>query len=357
MRWAGSRLTKSTDRAMGIFATVLFEWTGAKRAALAVAIALAVPGPAAWADRINIPTCKQFIDYGRNWVGLDQDFVSRILGLPLYQLTNDDIDAIGQAMKRCLAGASTSDDKEILTDELKRLKSLTVTRDRVRRAFSAFESAKKQAAPKLQQITAKLDALKGGSADRAAVDEAQATISGIYFQLDEKRNSAQVREPLSESFKPYMDALDALARKRRGFAESARLALVAAAEEAFGTHHAEFERLGVPEVSQDAAIVLEGADAGADVRWLKLRQWASLVLKNAGADSLSLMRGDDPAAPALIAFKVVRPGFGDVIFTFRQDGRDLHLVRTRVDGVLHEVATPDDQQQAISLLISVAKSR
>jgi hypothetical protein len=322
-----------------------------------VAIALAMPGPSARADRVNVPTCRQFIDYGRKWVGHDVDFVSRALGLPLYQLTNDDIDDIGQAMKRCLAVATTSDDKAILTDELKRKGSLTAMRDRVRRAFAAFESAKKQATPKLQEITAELDSLKGSSGDRAAFVPLQATISGIYFHLDEKRKTAQVSEPLGESFKPYMDAVDALARKRRSLDETARSALVAAAEEAFATYRAEFERLDVPEVSQDAAIVLEGADAGADIRWLTLRQWASLVLKNAGAKSFSQMRGDDSAAPALVAFKLVRSGYSDVIFTFHQDGRDLRLVRTRVGSALHEVVTPDDRQQAISLLISVAKSR
>jgi hypothetical protein len=350
------RIRKATARTMGIFASALFESTGAKHAALAVAIALVMPGPSARADRVNVPTCKQFIDYGRNWIGLDAGFVSRALGLPLYELTNDDIDGIAQAMKRCLAAATTSDDKAILTDELKRVRSLTAMRDRVRHAFAAFESAKKQATPKLQQITAKLDSLKGSSGDRAAFVHLKATISGIYFDLDEKRKTAQVSEPLAESFKPYMDAVDALARKRRSFAETARSALVAEAEEAVGTYRAEFEKLNVPEVSQDAAIVLEGADAGADIRWLTLRQWASLVLKNAGAKSLSQMRGDDSAAPALVAFKLVRPGYREVIFSFRQDGRDLRLVRTRVGGVLHQVDTPDDRQQAISLLISVAKS-
>ena len=81
------------------------------------------------------------------------------------------------------------------------------------------------------------------------------------------------------------------------------------------------------------------------------------MLKNADADSLSQMPGDDSAAPALVAFKVVRSGYREVIFTFRQDRRDPRLVRTRVGGVLHEVVTPDDRQQAISLLISVARSR
>jgi hypothetical protein len=339
---------------MNIRASVFFDPTGVKRAALAVAIALAVPGSPASADPVNIPSCEQFVDFGRNWVGFDQNRVSHDLGLPLYQLTNSDIDHIAQATRDCLAAATTAKDKAILTDLLKQKGALTAARDRIRKAFSAFETAKTKSAPKLAQLTAKLDSLRGVPADRSAVDDAQAAISGIFFELDEKRNAAQVREPLTESFKPYMDALAAVARKRQALAESARLALVAQAEDAFGTRRAEFERLNVPEVAQDATIVLEGADAGSDVRWLTLRQWASLVLKNSGEGSLSLVQADDPH---LVELKIVRPGYGDVIFAFRQDGRDLRLARTRIDGVLHEIVTPDDRQQAVSQLVAVAKSR
>jgi hypothetical protein len=231
---------------MVILASALLWSNRVARIGLAVGIALAISGPPARADRVNVPSCTQFVEFGRSWIGLDEDRVSRALGLPLYQLTNGDIDLIGQAIRSCLAAATKADDREILTDGLKRIGSLTTARDRVRNAFSVFESAKKKAAPKLDQITAKLDALQAIPANRAAVDEAQAAISGIFFDLEEKRNRAQVRELLTESFKPYMNALNALARKRRGFAESARLALVAAAEDAFGTHRAEFERLKVP---------------------------------------------------------------------------------------------------------------
>jgi hypothetical protein len=61
--------------------------------------------------------------------------------------------------------------------------------------------------------------------------------------------------------------------------------------------------------------------------------------------------------PHLVELKIVRQGYGDVIFAFRQDGRDLRLVRTRIDGELHDVVTPADRQQALSQLVAVAKSR
>jgi hypothetical protein len=338
---------------MGTLASAFFDSTSAKRAALAIALALTVPGSSASADGVNIPTCKQIVEFGRNWVGFDQNRASRDLGVPLYQLTNSEIDRIAQAARDCLAAATNAEDKAILTDVLKQKGALTAARDRLRKVFSVFETAKKTATPKLAQITAKLDALRGAPADRSAVDDAQAAISGIFFELDDKRKAAQVREPLTESFKPYMDALAAVARKRQALAESARLALVAQAEEAFGAHRAEFERLNVPAVAQDATIILEGADAGSDVRWLTLRQWAALVLKVSGDGSLSLTKSDDPQ---LIELKLVRQGYGDVVFDFRQDGRDLRLARTRIDGVLHEIVTPDDRQQAVSQLVAVAKS-
>lgn len=341
---------------MAMFASALFKSMGAWRAGLAAAIVLALPGQPAAAERVKIPTCEQFAAFGRNWVGLDEDRASRDLGLPLYELTNADIDLISQAIRRCQAAAATPPDKAVFADLLTHVRSLTAARDRVVRAFSDFEAAKKKAAPKFQAITAKLKSLQATPANRAAVDDAQAEISRLYFGLEEKRNHAQVRETLAESFKPYADTLGALARKRQELAESARLALIAAAEEAVGARRAEFEHLNVPEVSQDATIILEGADVGADVRWLTLRQWASFVLKNTGVDSLSVMRDAD-ADPRLVAFKIVRPGYGDVIVTFQQDGRELHVVRTEVDGVVRKIATPADREQTIALLISVAKPR
>ena len=338
---------------MAFIASAFPAVSGTKRVGLALAIALCLPQTISRASEIRVPSCAQFVEFGRTWVGLDEERLAQGLGIPLYELTDGDIDLIAQAMRSCALSAASPEAKAILGDELKHIASLRAARDRVRRAYAAFESAKKRAGAKLEQIASRLDALPPSPQSRIAVDDAAATVSAIFFELEQKRVRAQVKQSLTENFPPYGDAAAALQRKRSAYAVEAQNQLTADAEDAFEKHHAEFERLDLPADAQDASIILAGIDRGKDVRWLTLRQWVSLALDNAENTSVTAA---SPAADT-VEINVVRPGYSSAVFAFRQDGRDLRLVRAGTDSRSSEIETPDQRREANRLLIEVARAR
>jgi molecular chaperone GrpE (heat shock protein) len=301
-----------------------------------------------------VPSCAQFVDFADKWVGIDEVIAAEILGLPLYQLTDADIDAISSALRQCMAAAGSAQEKALLAENAKHIPSLRAARDRVRRAVADFDKAKARTTPKLEQIAAKVNALPPTPSSRAAVDDAAASVSAIFFELDQKRLRAQIKEPLTENYPAYGDAMAALARKHQAYAEESRKQLTALAADAFERHRDEFERLNLPVDVQEATIILEGVYRGTDVRWLTLRQWASLVLANRANQSASARQD---TARGELDVEIVRPGYGAAEFGFRQDGRNLLLARSGVDGKLNDIASADARRQANNLLIEVARGR
>jgi hypothetical protein len=337
---------------MGLAGFGFFVKRGMTRGGLVLALLL--PAPPSLAAGMTVPTCAQIADFGRAWVGLDEERLSQGLGLPLYQVTDSDLDLIKQTMQRCLEASDKAEEKTVLAQEIKGIGSLRSARDRVRHAYAVFQTAMKKARPKLEQIATKIDALPATPASRTAVDDAEATVSATFFELEQKRERAQVREALTEGFPAYAAAVAALARKRQAYAEAARKELVADAQDAYEKHRTEVDRLALPAAAQDATIILEGIDAGSDVRWLTLRQWAALVLGNSQVGSLAVAAG--AADTSIIELKVVRAGYSAAAFAFRQDGRDLRLVLASADG-RSDKPTADDRRRANRLLIEVARAR
>lgn len=306
---------------------------------------------------LHIPTCAEFVDYGQKWVGLDETAAAQVLGLPLYALSDDDIDLIDKSLRNCLTAARGADEKTVLQQDLKQMPTLRAERNHVRRALADFESAKKQAEPKLEQIAARLNAMPSSPKSRTAVEDAQATVSAIFFELEQKRLRAQVKEPLSENFPAYSKVLAALGRKRRAYAAQAQKQLLADAQDALQRHRQEVEHLGLPADALDATIVLEQIDAGRDVRWLTLRQWAALLLSNPENTSVRVMPSDRPDKAGIVAVEVVRPGYSTAEFGFRRDGQDLLVVESGVDGHLAGIDTPERRQETNDLLLAVARAQ
>jgi hypothetical protein len=332
------------------------EWSAVRVLLLAsLALGAVLPDVTRAASAVHVPSCALFLDFGARWVGLDEAVAAQVLGVPLYALTDADIDLVAKALQNCLAAADTPEAVAVLKEDMKHMSSLTAARDRVRRAFADFAAAKKQARPRLEQIAARLDSLPTTPRSRGAVDDAAATISAIFFELEQKRLRAQVAQPLAEDFPPYATALAALARKRGVYAEQAQEQLVSQAQEAIDRQHAEVNHLGLPAEAQDATIILEDVDGGKRVRWLTLRQWAALVFDNAENSAVKLIGRDRIGDTWSFAIEVVRPGYGAAEFGFRQDGRDLLLTQCGVDGKLGDVDTPDKRREANSLLEAVAK--
>ncbi|HEV2550685.1 MAG TPA: hypothetical protein VGU20_25450, partial [Stellaceae bacterium] len=228
-------------------------------------------------------------------------------------------------------------------------------RDRARRAMADFAAAKRAAKPKLERIAVSLDAMAATPANRTAFNDAEANLSAMFFELEQKRLYAQVKTPLAEDFPPYRDAMAALMRKDEAYAEESRKELLARAEDAFERHRAEFDRLALPLDAQDSAIILQGigATAAKSVRWLTLRQWISLVLDNRATSVVNVAPG---TAHGDFGVEVVRPGYGNAEFRFHEDGRDLLLSDIGEDGRLAEIITPEERRRANRLLLEVARS-
>jgi hypothetical protein len=323
-------------------------------ALLEMAQLVALPCAAAQ-DALQVPSCELFLQIGRRWVGIDQERAAQVLKVPLSELTNDGIERIRQALERCLKTAQSEDDKLLLRQDLKQIPDLRVARDRARRAMDDFAAAKRRARPRLERIAASLDAMAATPANRTAFSDAEANLSAMFFELEQKRLYAQVKTPLTEDFAPYRDAMAALMRKDEAYAEEARKDLLARAEDSFERHHAEFDRLALPLDAQDSAIILQGigAVAAKSVRWLTLRQWISLVLDNRATSAVNVSR---EAADGNFVVEVVRPGFGNAEFRFHEDGRDLLLSDIGEDGRLAAIATPEERRRANRLLLEVARS-
>jgi len=311
--------------------------------------------PAAAQDALRVPSCELFLDIGRRWVGIDQERAAQVLKLPLSELTNDGIERIREALERCLKAAQSQDDKLLLQQDLKQIPDLRRARDRARRAMDDFAAAKRAAQPRLERLAASLDAMAATPANRTAVNDAEANLSAMFFELEQKRLYAQVKTPLTEDFPPYREAMAALMRKDEAYAEEARKELLARAEDAFERHRAQFDRLALPLDAQDSAIILEGIGVNAtkSVRWLTLRQWISLVLDNHATTAVNVPAG---AADGAFAIEVVRPGYGNAKFRFHEDGRDLLLSDIGEDGRLAAIGTPEERRRANRLLLEVARS-
>lgn len=305
---------------------------------------------------VRVPTCALFLDFGTRWIGLDEAAAAEVLGVPLYALTDADIDLVAKGLQACLAKADTPDAKAVLEEDMKHMSSLTSARNRVRRAFADFEAAKNKAQSKLEQIAARIDGLPPTPRNRSAVNDAEATVSAIFFELEQKRRRAQVKRPLADDYPAYAAALAALGRKHEAYAEQARQEVLGAAQGALERHRAEVARLDLPPEALDATIILQDIDAGRPVRWLTLRQWAALVLDNAENTALTVgPRG--VGEPAAITAEVVRPGYSTAEFAFRQDGGDLLLVQSGVDGHLGEIDTPQQRREANDQLLAVVRQR
>ncbi len=328
----------------------------ARRAGLLLALC-AVPTAGAAAAELRVPTCAQFIDYGQKWVGLDDVGAAQVLGVPLYALTDADIDLVDKSLRNCLSAAETADDKTLLRQDLNQVPTLRAARDRVRRALADFDSAKKEAQPKLEQIAGKLNAMPPSLRSRAAVEDAQATVSAIFFELEQKRLRAQVTQPLSDDFPAYSKVEAALARKRRAYAAQAQTQLLADAKDALEHHRPELERLGLPAEALDATIILKDIDAGRDVRWLTLRQWAALILSNPENTKVRVLPRDRASDADTLAIEVVRPGYSTAELGFRRQGGDLLVVESGVDGHLDAIDTPDQRQEANDLLLATAREQ
>jgi hypothetical protein len=311
--------------------------------------------PASAQDALHVPSCEQFLQIGRRWVGIDQDRAAQVLNVPLSELTNDGIERIRQGLEHCLKAAQSQDDKLLLQQDLKQIPDLRAARDRARRAMTDFAAAKREARPRLERIASSLDAMAATPANRAAFSDAEANLSAVFFELEQKRLRAQVKTPLTEDFPPYREAMAALMRKDEAYAEEARKELLARAEDAFERHRAQFDQLALPLDAQDSAIILEGigANAAKSVRWLTLRQWISLVLDNRATSAVNV---PPSAADGNFAVEVVRPGYGNAEFRFREDGRDLLLSDIGEDGRFAAVGTPEERRRANRLLLEVARS-
>jgi hypothetical protein len=320
-----------------------------------VAVLLALSGAAEAATaELHIPTCAQFLDIGQKWVGLDEAVAAEVLGLPLYELSDADIDRIDESLRDCAHDAGGSDEKATFEEDRKQVPVLRAARNRVRRAFADFTSAKKNSQRKLEEIAAKLDALPASPASRGAVEDAQATVSAIFFELDQKRVRAQVKETLVQDFPAYSEVMAAVARKRRAYILQEQNQLETNAAEALERHRAEFERLSLPTEAQDATIILQEIDAGKDARWLTLRQWAALLLSNHENTSVKAEQQRPAGDPPILAFEIVRPGYSTAEFGFRLQGQDLLLVESGTDGHLDPIDTSSERQEANSLLLAVA---
>jgi hypothetical protein len=318
-------------------------------------LAIALPAFARAASTLRIPTCAMFLDLGERWIGIDETVAAEILGTRLYALTDDDIDRITKSLQACADAAGTPDAKRVLTEGMKQIPSLRAARNRVRHAFADYEAAKKKAEPKLEQIAARLDGMTPTPRNRSAVDDSEATISAIFFELEQRRQRAQVRAPLGEDYPAYAAALAALARKHEAYAEQARQELLGLARDALQRHRDDVARLGLPPEALDAAIVLQGIDAGRPVRWLTLRQWAALVFDN--PENTTVRVGHGNGTPASLTVEVVRPGYDTAEFAFRHDGQDLVLAQSGVDGHLREIDTPPQRREANDLLLAVVRPR
>jgi hypothetical protein len=312
--------------------------------------------PAAVAqDALRVPSCELFVQIGRRWVGIDQERAAQVLNVPLSELTNDGIEHIRQALERCLKTAQSQDDKLLLRQDLKQIPDLRAARDHARRAMTDFEAAKREARPRLERLAASLEALAATPANRATVNDFEANLSAVFFELEQKRLHAQVKTPLADDFPAYRDAMAALMRKDEAYAEEARKELLARAEDAFERHRAQFDRLALPADALDSAIILEGIGAAnaKSVRWLTLRQWISLVLDNRATSAVNVAPG---AADGNFIVEIVRPGYGNAEFRFHEDGRDLLLNDVGEDGRLAEIAAPEERRRANRLLLEVARS-
>jgi hypothetical protein len=322
--------------------------------ALLATAQLAAMTHAAAQDALSVPSCELFLQIGRRWVGIDQERATQVLKVPLSELTNDGIERIREALVRCLKVAQSQDDKLLLEQDLKQIPDLRRARDRARRAMDDFAAAKRAARPKLERITVSLDAMAATPANRTAFNDAEANLSAMFFELEQKRLYAQVKTPLTEDFPPYRDAMAALMRKDEAYTEEARKDLLARAEDAFERHRAQFDQLALPLDAQDSAIILQGIGAAAvkSVRWLTLRQWISLVLDNRATSAVTVA----PGADGNFVVEVVRPGYGNTEFRFHEDGRDLLLSSIGEDGRLAEIAAPEERRRANRLLLEVARS-
>lgn len=328
-------------------------WQPLRRAGMLLALCI-MPVPDAAAE-LRVPTCAQFVGFGEKWVGLDEVVAAKTLGLPLYALTDDDIAQIDKTLRDCVNAAKTPDEKALLKEDLRQVPVLRTARNRVRRAFDDFTGAKEKSQRKLQQIADDLDGLPASPESRAAVADAEATVSALSFELDQRRRQAQVEQPLAENYPAYAAALAALGRKHRAYAAQAQAQLATDAAQALVAHRAEFDRLALPADAQGAPIILQGIDRGKDVRWLTLRQWAALLLSNGGNTSVTVRHGVPGGDPAILAIEVVRPGYSTAEFGFRLEGNDLLLVRGGIDGRLVDLDTPIRREEANRLLLAVVR--
>ena len=111
-------------------------------------ICLAITAGTARADAaVQVPSCAMFLDFGERWIGLDEATAAEVLGVPLYALTDADIDLVAKGLQACLAKADTPEAKAVLQEDMKHMSSLTAARNRVRRAFADYEAAKKKSSP------------------------------------------------------------------------------------------------------------------------------------------------------------------------------------------------------------------
>lgn len=129
---------------------------------------------------LRVPSCAQFVDFGARWVGIDEAAAARVLGVPLYALTDGDIDRIARSLQICLAAADTKQAAALLKEDVAHMPSLRAARDRVLRAFTEFAAAKKVAEPKLLRLAARIDALPTTPRARGALDDAEATVSAVF---------------------------------------------------------------------------------------------------------------------------------------------------------------------------------
>jgi len=322
-------------------------------------VLLLLPGaaPADAAADLHIPNCAQYVAFGEKWVGMDEAMAAEVLGRPLYQLTDDDIARIDKSLHDCIRAAHSDDERTLLRQDLKQVPVLRAERNRVRRAYADFVSAKQKAQVRLEQIADRLDKLPASPNSRAAVDDAQATVSAIFFELEQKRVRAQVNEPLAADYPAYAKAMGALARKRQAFAAQARSELATEADEALEHHRAEFDRLALSTAEQDATIILEGIAGGKDIGWLTLRQWVALVLGSPENTTLTISRRDGGDHGDLLAVEILRPGYSAAEFGLRRSGSVFRLVECGTDGHLATISSADARQEANSLLIAVARGR
>lgn len=319
---------------------------------LAFGAGLAAPAHADPA--LRVPTCAMFLDFGERWTGIDEAVAAHVLGVPLYQLTDADIDLISKSLQACAATADTPEAQKMLKEDVKHMSSLRSARNRVRHAFDDYTAAKKREQAKLEQMAARLDSLAPTPRNRSAVDDSEATLSAIFFELEQRRQRAQVKEPLTDDYPPYGAALAALDRKHVAYAEQARQELIGEAQEALERRRGEFDRLAFPPQALDATIILQDIVPGKNVRWLTLRQWAALVLDNAENTAVKVGQRDGDGA---LTVEVVRPGYGTAEFAFHQDSRDLLLAQSGVDGHLDDIDTLPKRRDANDLLLAVVRQR